>query len=162
MSLSEVQTIFYKLSRIPHQESSHFHWLLYFVFVFAVHQPQLWRWQTSGRMWITVTMSWVPTSSLWVGIKHLIENKSPMIICSCLREGLKTGAALPHFGRDGKGGDTCFFCPFDKFLGHFFLFFAPMSPDFAHCVTCFWNIQNPRYGNCHTGVPPLVFKRIIG
>ena len=47
------------------------------------------------------------------------------------------GAALPHFGRDGKGGDTCFFCPFDKFFGHFFLFFAPMSPDFAHCVTCF-------------------------
>ena len=61
-----------------------------------------------------------------------------------------SGAALPHFGRDGKGGDTCFFCPFDKFFGHFFLFFAPMSPDFAHCVTCFWNIQNPRYGNCHT------------
>ena len=47
------------------------------------------------------------------------------------------GAALPHFGRDGKGGDTCFFCPFDKFFGHFFLFFAPMSPDFAHCVTYF-------------------------
>ena len=61
-----------------------------------------------------------------------------------------SGAALPHFGRYGKGGDTCFFCPFDKFFGHFFLFFAPMSPDFAHCVTCFWNIQNPRYGNCHT------------
>ena len=49
----------------------------------------------------------------------------------------QSGAALPHFGRDGKGGDTCFFCPFDMFFGHFILFFAPMSPDFAHCVTCF-------------------------
>ena len=51
--------------------------------------------------------------------------------------GSSPGAALPHFGRYGKGGDTGFFCPFDKFFGHFFLFFAPMSPDFAHCVTCF-------------------------
>ena len=51
--------------------------------------------------------------------------------------GIVPGAALPHFGRYGKGGDTCFFYPFDKFFGHFFLFFAPMSPDFAHCVTCF-------------------------
>ena len=24
---------------------------------------------------------------------------------------MQTGAALPHFGRDGKGGDTCFFLP---------------------------------------------------
>ena len=71
-------------------------------------------------------------------------------LLSPLASGNLAGAALPHFGRDGKGGDTCFFCPFDKFFGHFFLFFAPMSPDFAHCVTCFWNIQNPRYGNCHT------------
>ena len=41
----------------------------------------------------------------------------------------QAGAALAHFGRDGKGGDTCF--------GNFFPFFAPMSPDFAHGVTCF-------------------------
>ena len=45
-------------------------------------------------MWITVTMFWAPTSSLWVGIKHLIENKSPTIICSCLREGLKKMAMV--------------------------------------------------------------------
>ena len=40
--------------------------------------------------------------------------------------GPSPGAALPHFGRDGKGRDTCFFCPIDKFFGNFFLFFDPM------------------------------------
>ena len=49
-----------------------------------------------------------------------------------------------------QGWRHLFLLPYDKFFGHFFLFFAPMSPDFAHCVTCFWNIQNHRYGNCHT------------
>ena len=38
-----------------------------------------------------------------------------------------------------------------------------MSPDLAHCVICFWNIWNPRYGNCdtcHTGVaaPEYLWK----
>ena len=77
-------------------------------------------------------------------------------LCATFRRGLQrkySGAALPH-GRDGEDGETCFFCPIDKFFGHFVPFFAPMSPDFAHCVTCFPNIENPRYGNshtCHTG-----------
>merc|ERR1711884_532149 len=50
--------------------------------------------------------------------------------------GKRSGAALPHSGRDGKGRDTCSFYPFDNFFVHFLPFFAPMSPDFAHCVTC--------------------------
>ena len=48
-----------------------------------------------------------------------------------------SGAALPHFGRDGKDADTCFFCLAERFFSHFLLFFAYMSPDFAYCVTCF-------------------------
>ena len=47
------------------------------------------------------------------------------------------GAALTHFGRDGKDADTCFFCLGERFFSHFLLFFASMSPDFAYCVTCF-------------------------
>ena len=40
-----------------------------YLFVVAVYWRQLWRWQTSGKMWTTVTMFSAPTSSLWVGIK---------------------------------------------------------------------------------------------
>ena len=33
------------------------------------------------------------------------------------------GAALPHFGRDGKDGDTCFFAHLISFLAIFSRFF---------------------------------------
>ena len=35
---------------------------------------------------------------------------------------LVPGAALSHFDKDGKGGDTCLFCSFDQFFGFFFVF----------------------------------------
>ena len=30
---------------------------------------------------------------------------------------LVPGAALSHFDKDGKGGDTCLICSFDQFFG---------------------------------------------
>ena len=34
-----------------------------------------------------------------------------VLIQSFMNEYEYAGAALPHFDRDGKGGDTCFFLP---------------------------------------------------
>ena len=56
--------------------------------------------------------------------RHRLKADLPLMF-----DDASTGAA-PHIGRDGKGEDTCFFA-------HIFPFFAPMSPDFAHSVTCF-------------------------
>ena len=76
-------------------------------------------------------------------VSHVWRDQAPEQAVSTCTGHWFSGAALSHFGRDGKSGDTCYFCPFDKFFGHFFLFFAPMSPDFAHCVTCFWLRKQP-------------------
>ena len=63
---------------------------------------------------------------IWVNVIYPVKGLLP-----------QPGAALPHFGRDGKSRDTCYFYPFDKFFVYFLPFFAPLSLDFAHCVTCF-------------------------
>ena len=60
------------------------------------------------------------------------------------------GAALPHFGRDGKDGDTCFLCPIDKCFWQFSPVFGPYVTGFCPLCPLFLKYLNPRYGNCHT------------
>ena len=45
----------------------------------------------------------------------------------------QAGAALAHFGRDVKGGDTCFFLPYDTFLAIFSRFFSYVTEFFPLC-----------------------------
>ena len=47
--------------------------------------------------------------------QHSMNYDAGMKCTKCI-VGTKAGAALPLFDRDGKGGDTCFFCLFKKFL----------------------------------------------
>ena len=39
-----------------------------------------------------------------------------MLAANIFSKVLLSGAALPHFGRDGKGGDTCLFAHLISFL----------------------------------------------
>ena len=45
-----------------------------------------------------------------------LEFQNDVFMFAQLFIGPLSGAALPHFGRDGKDADTCFFCLGERFF----------------------------------------------
>ena len=86
-----------------------------------------------------------------------------MLAANIFSKVLLSGAALPNFGRDSKGGDTCFFAHLISFLAIFHQFFALchrilpiVSPVFEICKTLGMAIAIPAI----LVSPPLIVNHL--
>ena len=84
------------------------------------------------------------TFSLWgyngkfIGITSVARSQ-PKSLLHFLKPFMQ-GRHCPTLAGMARIQTPVFFAYLTGFFGHILLFFAPVSPDFAHCVTCFWNM----------------------